>query len=130
LPKVHGDSNQLLQVFSHIINNAVHAMTEFPDGTLTVKTQSDAEGVTIQFADSGPGMADPGRVFDPFYTTRAVGEGSGLGLSMCYGIIQEHGGKISGRNRPEGGAVFLIELPAAVAVAEHAVAVHAHAAKG
>ena len=113
IPPVRGDANQLLQVFSHIINNAAHAMSDKKGGLLTVTTAKRAQSVTIQFADSGPGMDDPARVFDPFYTTRPVGQGIGLGLSMCYGIIQEHGGKISCRNREEGGASFLIELPIA-----------------
>jgi two-component system NtrC family sensor kinase len=59
-------------------------------------------------------MDEPGRVFDPFYTTRPVGQGAGLGLSVCYGIIQEHKGRIFCQNRPEGGATFRIELPVAV----------------
>jgi signal transduction histidine kinase len=125
LPKVRGDANQLLQVFSHIINNAAHAMSE-SGGTLTVSTQSGPKAVTIQFADDGPGMLEPERVFDPFYTTRPIGQGTGLGLSACYGIIQEHGGKIACHNRDEGGAVFIIELPAFSMTAEHA---QAHAAK-
>ena len=62
-------------------------------------------------------MTEPDRVFDPFYTTRPVGQGTGLGLSMCYGVVQEHGGKISCKNRDEGGAIFLIELPAATMTA-------------
>jgi signal transduction histidine kinase len=111
LPHVRGDSNQLLQVFSHIINNAAHAMSE-RGGTLVATTRANGNLVSIQFSDTGPGMIEPDRVFDPFYTTRPVGQGTGLGLSACYGIIQEHGGKIMCRNRPEGGAVFLIELPA------------------
>src|SRR4051812_11036851 len=111
LPRVLADSNQLLQVFSHIINNAVSAMSE-RGGTMTVSTRSERELVSIQFAVTEPGMAEPDRVFDPFYTTRPVGQGIGLGLSACYGIIQQHGGKISGRNRDEGGAIFQIDLPA------------------
>jgi signal transduction histidine kinase len=111
LPRVQADSNQLLQVFSHIINNAVNAMSE-RGGTLTISTRSEQELVIIQFADTGPGMVEPARVFDPFYTTRPVGQGIGLGLSACYGIVQQHGGKISGRNRDTGGAIFQIELPA------------------
>jgi two-component system NtrC family sensor kinase len=128
LPRVQGDSNQILQVFSNIINNAAHAMTD-RGGTLTVTTSSDGQTVTIQFADTGAGMTEPERVFDPFYTTRPVGQGTGLGLSACYGIVQEHGGQISCRNREEGGATFLIELPAvgsARATESHA---QAHAAK-
>jgi signal transduction histidine kinase len=130
LPRVHCDSNQLLQVFSHIINNAVHAMSD-SGGTLSVTTGTNGKLVTAQFADTGPGMLEPDRVFDPFYTTRAVGQGTGLGLSACYGIIQEHGGKITCRNRNEGGAVFLIELPAVGNGVENLKAQHAqaHAAK-
>jgi two-component system NtrC family sensor kinase len=111
LPRVQADSNQLLQVFSHIINNAVNAMSE-RGGTLTISTRSEQDLVIIQFADTGPGMVEPARVFDPFYTTRPVGQGIGLGLSACYGIVQQHGGKISGRNRDTGGAIFQIDLPA------------------
>lgn len=125
LPRVQADSNQLLQVFSHIINNAVNAMSE-RGGTITVSTRAEAGLVIVQFADTGPGMSEPARVFDPFYTTRPVGQGIGLGLSACYGIIQQHGGKISGRNREVGGAIFQIELPAvSQGVTEIA---HAHAA--
>jgi signal transduction histidine kinase len=110
LSRVHGDSNQMLQVFSHIISNAIHAMSA-RGGILAITTAENGGQVGVEFADNGPGMAEPDRVFDPFYTTRPVGQGTGLGLSACYGIIQEHGGKISCRNSDEGGAVFLIELP-------------------
>jgi two-component system NtrC family sensor kinase len=117
LPRVRADSNQLLQVFSHIINNAVNAMSEH-GGTLTISTRSEADLVIIQFADTGPGMVEPERVFDPFYTTRPVGQGIGLGLSACYGIIQQHGGKIKGSNRQTGGAIFQVDLPALSQLAE------------
>jgi signal transduction histidine kinase len=111
LPRVLGDSNQLLQVCLHITNNALHALTD-TGGTLTVTARLQAASVLLEFSDDGPGMQEPERVFDPFYTTRPVGQGPGLGLSVCYGIIQEHKGKISCQNRPEGGAMFRIELPA------------------
>jgi signal transduction histidine kinase len=126
LPVVLGDSNQLLQVFSHIINNAANALEEQNGGQLTITTRAVGPSINIEFSDSGPGMQNPGKVFDPFYTTRPVGQGIGLGLSMCYGIIQEHGGKISCRNREEGGASFLVELPVS---AEPAPQAHAQAAK-
>lgn len=126
LPRVQADSNQLLQVFSHIINNAVNAMSE-RGGTVTISTRCERDLIIIQFADTGPGLAEPARVFDPFYTTRPVGQGIGLGLSACYGIIQQHGGKISGSNRESGGAIFQIDLPAAPKAAEAEFA-QAHAA--
>jgi len=110
LPRVQGDSNQLLQVFSNIINNAIQAMSD-RGGTLTVTISSIGNFVQADFSDTGTGMLEPERVFDPFYTTRPVGQGSGLGLSACYGIIQEHGGKITCRNKDEGGASFVVELP-------------------
>jgi signal transduction histidine kinase len=127
LPPVKGDLNQLLQVFSHIINNAVNAMAG-RGGTLTVCTRSERHLVVVEFSDTGPGMLEPDRVFDPFYTTRPVGQGTGLGLSACYGIIEEHAGKIACHNKDGGGAVFSIELPALgqTKSPEHA---HAHTAK-
>ena len=117
LPHVLGDSNQLLQVCLHITNNALHALTD-QGGTLTVAARLQDASVVLEFSDNGPGMEQPERVFDPFYTTRKVGQGPGLGLSVCYGIIQEHNGKITCQNRPEGGATFRIELPAVLDAAE------------
>ncbi len=111
LPRVLADSNQLLQVCLHITNNALHAMAE-NGGVLDVSTRAKDDAIVIEFSDRGPGVKDPKRVFDPFYTTRPVGQGAGLGLSVCYGIIQEHKGRIVCENRPQGGATFRIELPA------------------
>jgi signal transduction histidine kinase len=110
LPRVLADSNQLLQVCLHITNNALHAMAE-NGGVLDVSTRAKDRTVVIEFSDRGPGVQDPTRVFDPFYTTRPVGQGAGLGLSVCYGIIREHKGQIVCENRPQGGATFRIELP-------------------
>ena len=112
IPEVRADMNQLLQVFTNIINNAVYAMQEAGGGTLTVRTMFEKGNVVILFSDTGPGMRNPALVFDPFYTTKPVGKGTGLGLSICYGLIQDQGGQISCYNRPEGGATFRIDLPA------------------
>ena len=116
LPGVRGDGNQLMQVFFNIINNAVDAMEAVHGGgTLTIKTARDRGWVVLFFSDTGPGIKEPHRVFDPFYTTKPVGKGTGLGLSICFGIVQEHGGRILCYNRQEGGAVFRVELPAVLA---------------
>jgi len=112
IPEVRADMNQLLQVFTNIINNAVYAMQEVGGGVLTVRTLFEKGNVVILFSDTGPGMRDPNLVFDPFYTTKPVGKGTGLGLSICYGLVRDQGGQISCYNRPEGGATFRIELPA------------------
>ena len=112
LPLTSADPHQLQQVFLNMVNNAVDAMLEVAkDGDLWVKTCANADRLSIEFTDSGPGVKDASRVFDPFYTTKPVGKGTGLGLSICYGIITEHGGSIRVRNVPPRGASFVIELP-------------------
>ncbi|MGE5736469.1 MAG: sensor histidine kinase [Acidobacteriota bacterium] len=120
LPPILGDSNQLLQVCLHIISNSVHALEEKPSAELSVFTRLEGTDVILEFCDNGPGAVEPERVFDPFYTTRPVGQGTGLGLSACYGIVQEHHGRIVCRNRPQGGASFRIELPAISAAGDRA----------
>jgi two-component system NtrC family sensor kinase len=112
-PPVLGNSAQLLQVFLHIIRNALDALEHASTPTLTVKTLQQAEYVIVEFSDNGPGLREPERVFDPFYTTKPVGQGTGLGLSASYGIVQGHRGRISCHNRSGGGATFRVELPAA-----------------
>lgn len=111
LPRVLGNPNQLLQAFLQIVENAVDALQEIGDGRLQISLWREANEVIVQFADSGPGLRDPERVFDPFYTTKPVGQGTGLGLSATYGVIQDHQGQITCYNRPEGGAAFEIRLP-------------------
>jgi signal transduction histidine kinase len=114
VPIVEGDANQLIQVFLHLIANAIDAMEDSEEGLLTIAIRSEQEQIEIGFVDTGSGLKDPRRVFEPFYTTKAVGKGVGLGLSTCYGIVRQHGGEIDCRNRPEGGAIFRLVLPAAV----------------
>jgi signal transduction histidine kinase len=112
LPRVLGNPNQLLQAFLQIVENAVDALQEIGGGRLQVSLWREESELIVQFADSGPGLRDPERVFDPFYTTKPVGKGTGLGLSATYGVIQDHKGQITCYNRPEGGAAFEIRLPA------------------
>jgi signal transduction histidine kinase len=114
VPLVEGDANQLVQVFLHIIANAIDSMEGIGAGFLKIALRARKESVEIEFSDTGPGLKDPRRVFEPFYTTKPIGRGVGLGLSTCYGIIRQHGGVIECWNRPEGGAVFKLLVPATV----------------
>jgi two-component system NtrC family sensor kinase len=125
LPRVLGNTNQLLQAFLQIVENAVDALQEIGGGRLQVSLWREGSEVIVQFADSGPGLRDPERVFDPFYTTKPVGKGTGLGLSATYGVIQDHKGQITCYNRPEGGAAFEIRLPVLRATAPLAEAARA-----
>jgi two-component system NtrC family sensor kinase len=126
IPAVLGDPHQLEQVFLNIINNALDAMLEMgKGGTLGIHVKSKEGQITVAFHDSGPGLKEPNRIFEPFYTTKELGKGTGLGLSICYGIIQEHGGEISARNAQGGGAIVEVRLPAAgmISVPEKTVVV-------
>ena len=114
LPEIAADPHQLQQVFLNIVNNAADAILERASaGDIWVRTTLEGDQLRIEFSDSGPGVQDPSRVFDPFYTTKPVGKGTGLGLSICYGIITEHGGGIRVKNGLGSGrgATFTIELP-------------------
>lgn len=113
IPVMIGDPGQLQQVFINFILNAATAMDG--RGRITITSRYDPAGdeVILEFADSGPGIAPEimSRLFDPFFTTKSPGEGTGLGLSVAYGIIQQHGGNISAANSASGGAVFTVRLP-------------------
>ena len=113
LPRVQGNVNQLFQVFIEIIENAMDALLENGGGSLEITAQREGSEVVLRFSDSGPGIREPQRVFDPFYTTKPVGKGTGLGLSVVYGVIQDHAGQITCMNKPEGGAMFVVSFPAA-----------------
>jgi signal transduction histidine kinase len=117
---VSGISDQLKQVFLNISMNAIEAMA--PDGGgLTVDLISSKEGheVGIRFQDTGPGIPaeEISRLFEPFYTTKT--KGLGLGLSICYDIVQRHGGNITAESQPGQGAIFTVWLP--LINAEHPV---------
>jgi signal transduction histidine kinase len=125
LPKVWGDGHQLFQAFVQLIENALDALEDAGGGLLLVTAFHQAEEVVVQFSDSGPGIKEPLRVFDPFYTTKAIGKGTGLGLSAVYGVVQEHRGQITCQNKPEGGALFMLRLPTSMEPAAQAVAAKA-----
>jgi signal transduction histidine kinase len=115
LPPVQADIQQLNHLFMNVILNAAQAMNG--KGKLMLKTcvAAAADSVEIEISDTGPGIPPDilPQIFDPFFTTKEEGQGTGLGLSLAYGIVENHGGKITARNRPEGGAVFMISLPIA-----------------
>ena len=118
VPLVRGDSGQLQQVFLNVINNAQGAMDAWRGGgVLKISTQpadvGDARGVLIAFEDNGPGIAPDNlrRIFDPFWTTKPAGEGTGLGMSISLGIVSRHGGRIWAESTIGKGARFFIELP-------------------
>jgi signal transduction histidine kinase/ActR/RegA family two-component response regulator len=129
--RVLGSELELHQVFLNIINNAFDALQEgTADGHLIVRTERHGEHAGVTFADNGPGMKNPRRVFEHFYTTKGIGKGTGLGLSICHTIVQRHGGEITAENGEHGGAVFRLRLPLAApealaAAAEPAAAVPA-----
>jgi signal transduction histidine kinase len=113
LPRVWGNTNQLMQCFLEILGNAMDALEEVGGGTVWVSAKSEEDEVVLEFSDSGPGILEPSRVFDPFYTTKPIGKGTGLGLSATYGVVQDHQGQITCHNRAEGGAVFSMRFPVA-----------------
>ena len=116
---VMGGEVRLGQVVVNLISNALEAMEGLPAGAprrLTLRIAPAAPGrIALTIRDSGPGILDPGRIFDPFYSTKEVGteEGLGLGLSISYGLVQGFGGTLSWGNAPEGGALFTVDLRAA-----------------
>lgn len=112
LPKLMADEHQLQQVLVNILTNAYQALSKSQrSGQVTVTTTYDASQVSIRIADNGPGMAPEvrHRIFDPFFTTKEAG--TGLGLSLSYGIIKEHGGEITVDSVPHTGTTFTILLP-------------------
>ncbi len=112
---VRGGEVRLQQVLVNLVSNAIDAMDGQAHKSLEITVRRQAGRVFLSVRDSGPGLDDPSKIFDPFYTTKTVGrsEGMGLGLSISYGIVQSFGGRITGRNHDGGGAVFSMELNAA-----------------
>jgi len=108
---VRGGEVRLQQVVMNLVSNAVDAMGASAEKRLNI-TVAAGTPVCLSIRDTGPGIDDPEKIFDPFYSTKEVGEseGMGLGLSISYGLVQSFGGAIRGRNHADGGAVFSVEL--------------------
>jgi len=114
LPLTMADSNQLQQVFLNLILNAEIELKQLKSsGKLTIKTEVDDSCIRIYVTDNGRGIPEENleKIFEPFFTTRKKDEGTGLGLSVCHGIITDHKGRITARNEPGVGATFIVELP-------------------
>jgi signal transduction histidine kinase len=119
LPLVQADARQLGQAFAHIVDNALDATRALPPGQeriIRLTSRAVAGRLRLRIENSGAPIAgeDLSRVFDPFFTTKVVGQGAGLGLSVCQGVVSAHGGRIVAENLPHGVAVS-IELPAGAA---------------
>lgn len=109
---VRGGEVRLQQVLVNLISNAIDAMESSSVRQIEIAVETQGDKARLQVRDTGPGIEAPEKIFDPYYTTKAVGkaEGLGLGLSISYGLVQSFGGDIRGRNHVEGGAVFTVEL--------------------
>lgn len=110
--KVYADGDQLQQVFLNLFLNARDAM---PDGgRLSISTKRESKEIVTEISDSGSGVGekDLKQIFDPFFTTKPAGQGTGLGLAVCYGIVTTHGGRIEVESGENGGTKFTISLPA------------------
>ena len=118
LPRVFGDRHQLQQVALNLLGNAAHAVETLPTGQprrVIISLQAEDGRVVLRVADTGPGLSDEvrARMFSPFFTTKAPGEGTGLGLFVSYGIAESHGGTLTAESRAGQGATLLLSLPAA-----------------
>ena len=113
LPRVDGDMNQLQQVFLNLSLNACEAMQD--GGTLTITTSVQDRKVLVKVADTGCGIKREhlGQIFEPFFSTKPVGQGTGLGLSVTYGIVQQHGGALQVESEVGHGTTFTVVLPSA-----------------
>ncbi len=131
LPQVFADGHQLQQVLLNLVINAEQAMlSAHGRGVLVVRTwhHADQESVVLEINDDGPGIPEElqPKIFDPFFTTKEVGKGTGLGLTVAYAIVQEHGGRIRLESQPNAGASFFVEVPVSGRKLEPAGSMKAH----
>lgn len=119
IPRIRGDDQRLQQVLLNLVVNAEYAMQRSRVKQLEIRTRPSGQGVQLSVSDTGTGMAEETRqrVFEPFFTTKPAGQGTGLGLSVSYGIVQAHGGNIAVESQLGSGSVFRVYLPASGATA-------------
>ncbi|HWJ17031.1 MAG TPA: ATP-binding protein [Gemmatimonadaceae bacterium] len=113
LPPVLGDARQLQQVCLNLVTNAAQAMGSRGGGMLTIVTRAEGRDAVLEVCDTGPGIPEDvrARIFEPFFTTKAEGEGTGLGLSVSYGIVGSHGGTIAVASSSAAGTTFRVTIP-------------------
>jgi signal transduction histidine kinase len=111
IPEIECFPNQLNQVFMNMLVNACQAIEG--KGTITIRTRAEGDHVTVSFIDTGTGIRPENldKIFDPGFTTKGVGVGSGLGLPICYKIVKEHGGRIDVESEVGRGTIFTVKLP-------------------
>lgn len=111
LPQIPCYARQINQVFFHLLTNAIQALEN--EGTITITTRHDGDSAEVIFSDTGSGIPSQNlsRIFEPGFTTRGIGVGAGLGLSIAFRIMEHHGGSIRVRSEPEKGAEFTVRIP-------------------
>jgi signal transduction histidine kinase len=112
IPAIVCSPSQINQVFLNLVANAAQAM-EAGKGTITISTRRDGDGIAVEVADNGKGIAPDvlPKIFDPFFTTKEIGKNTGLGLSISFKIVQQHGGRITVESQVGAGAKFTVWLP-------------------
>jgi signal transduction histidine kinase len=118
--RVRGHAGQINQVFMNLLTNAAQALAGREGATITIETRGDAQSVEVKIADNGPGIPTEvlPRIWDPFFTTKDVGEGTGLGLSIVHELVERHGGSIECETKVGDGTTFTVKLPRTMEVTE------------
>jgi two-component system, NtrC family, sensor kinase len=119
IPYIYGSKNHLEQVFVNLLLNSIDAINELVEAepnsnrVISIGLKQDGQYIIVSFADSGIGIKDEDlpRLFEPLFTTKKIGKGTGLGLAVCFNIVQAHSGSVEGINQTEGGAEFIVKLP-------------------
>ena len=117
--RVRGHAGQINQVFMNLLTNAAQALSGRDNATITIETTGDAASVVVKVRDNGAGIPPEvlPRIWDPFFTTKDVGEGTGLGLSIVHELVERHGGTIAVDTKLGEGTTFTVTLPRQIPVA-------------
>jgi signal transduction histidine kinase len=118
--RVRGHAGQISQVFMNLLTNAAQALAGRDAATITIETRGEVDGVVVRIADNGPGIPPEilPKIWDPFFTTKDVGEGTGLGLSIVHELVERHGGEILCDTTVGAGTTFTVKLPRQIPITE------------